>query len=104
MNPVFHFLFMEHTAAAMHNKRIIFQIFGKFTAGGKGISRLYTRKFRNPMREFDGSNVTALAVMGAALGNQNLVTIMERRQLGQTSPNKRDEFLPYSAQTEWKRR
>ena len=65
-DPVFHFAFIQHTAAAVHNKGIRRKIFGKSAAGGKLEFKVLAGVFADPRGQLHGADIAALAVMRAA--------------------------------------
>ena len=64
----------------MDNELIIGDIFRKFGAGGEMKFRLFFGVFPDPVWKFFGSDVPALAMVGAALRDQDLITILDRIQ------------------------
>ena len=75
-----HFLFVEHTAAAVHAEFIPGQIFGKLAAGCEGVFWFRTGEFLNPRGHFHRADVTALTVVGASLGDEDSVPVLQLRQ------------------------
>ena len=67
----------EHTAPAVDYEAEIAQIVGKTAAGAEGEFGLVLRIFAYPRRQFDGAYVPALAVMGAAFGNEHAVAVLQ---------------------------
>ena len=75
--PVLHFPFVQHAAAAVDNQFVQGKVCGEFRAAGPGKAELFAGKILNPFRQFFRADVAALPVMGAALGNQNTVAVLQ---------------------------
>lgn len=64
-----HLPLIEHTAAAVDNQLILSEIFRKFLARSKLEYRFFSGIPADPGRQLDRSDISALAVMGAALAD-----------------------------------
>ena len=74
---VHHFPFVEHTAAAVNDQRVLAQVFGESPARGEGELQVLARVVRDPPRNLHGPEILALTVMGTAFGHQNGVSVLE---------------------------
>ena len=75
-----HFTLIQHTAAAVNDELISGDVFREFSAGGEVEVWLLSGIFPDPVWEFSGTDIAALAVMGATLGDQDLIAILDAVQ------------------------
>ena len=73
-----HLFFVEHTAAAVDDQPDARKILRKLAAGGEPELRGCAGERADPRGELFGADVAALAVMGAALGDEHDVSVPER--------------------------
>ena len=64
----------------MHNQLIGAQISGEFRATGEAKFRLSLGVLTNPVGHLHGANILALAVMGAAFTDENLIPVLNTIQ------------------------
>ena len=72
-----HLPLIEHTGPAVDDQLKGRQILLKAAAGGIGEHRLFSRIAPDPARQLDRADIIALAVMGAALADQDLAALLE---------------------------
>ena len=72
---VSHFLFRQHTAAAMDDELVICHTVGECGAGGELEYGFGTGAFAYPLWELYRSDISALAVVGASLGYEYPVPV-----------------------------
>ena len=58
------------------------QVCGKFRAAGPGKGKIFSGKFPDPFRQFFRSDVAALAVVGAAFGDEDTIAVLQSFQGG----------------------
>ena len=66
-----HFLFVEHTAAAMHGESRPRQTFGKAVSRRKAEIQLSARKLLYPFGQLDGSYILALSTVSPSLSSES---------------------------------
>ena len=76
-STAFHFLLVQHTAAAVYNQLIRGQIFRKAVAGGKVKLKAFPGVTLYPFRQLYRADVVALAVVGAALRDEDAAAIRD---------------------------
>ena len=77
---VYHFLFIEHAGTTVHNQLILAQVRGEFGATGEAKFRLGFSILANPVGHLHGADILALAMMGAALADKNLIPVLNTIQ------------------------
>jgi len=77
-----HFAVIQHAGAAVDDHPVRRKIIGKIPAGAKIEFRLKTRVFPYHVGQFNGADVIALAVVGAALADKELVAVLQSVQRG----------------------
>ena len=78
--PGGHLLGIEGAAAAVDHQGVGREILGELPAGGEGILKLLAGVALQPLGDFHGADVLALAVVGTALGDEHLLPFPERFQ------------------------
>ena len=81
-DPVFHFPFIQHTAAAVNDQLISADVIWKFCPGGKDKLRLLSSVSAYPVGNFEGSDIVALAMVGTAFGDQDPVSVPDILESG----------------------
>ena len=66
----------------MDDQAVGAQIIGEFGAGGEGKPQLLSRVLPDPGREFFSADVAALAVVGTALTDENVCSVLQAIQGG----------------------
>ena len=79
-DAVFHFTFIQHTATAVHHHLIGRNIIWKFCSGGKFKYRFPAGIIADPLRHLAGSDISTLTVMCTTFGNEDTVTVLDRRK------------------------
>ena len=74
---VSHFLFRQHTAAAMDNEPVVRNAVGEGGSGGEFKCGLCPCKLAYPLRQLHASYIPALAVVCAALGYEDPVAALD---------------------------
>ena len=76
-DPVLHGGLVEHTAAAVDHQVEAGKVLGELSAGAKGEVKNLSGVIPNPAGDLHRADVVALAVVGAALGDQDPVPVLQ---------------------------
>ena len=75
--PELHFLFVQHAAAAVDDQPERGKIFRETGSAGKLKLQVFPGIILDPARQFDGPDIFALPMMGAALADQDSIAVLQ---------------------------